>query len=190
MVSTTTDGFITDHDSLSTFTTADYHKLNLTFTGQFAEYRELLGFSPKALEEKFRDPVGIISIKTRGQLGLGSKLSALTGLDNKDNYSPENLKAMLIQKISEPEVKKSFVYSANRLTGAMDVLKKGGHVTSIPIEKTYRVSFDNKREVLDNPKLSALGVYYETIPYKFVSEIAFVRGLERVHGSKYTEKHP
>lgn len=188
VISCTTDGILTDHESLSTFTDITYKSLDLPFLCQYSKHRGFLGFANKALEEKYRDNKGIISITTRGQLGLSSKISALTSFSAKGDYSPYALRELLIQKTSSND--KNIRYPKNRLLGGSDIARKGGHVTTVPQEKTFRVCFDNRREVVPDPIKTIYGQYFNTIPHPSVAEIIFVRGLVKLPGKKYTVVHP
>lgn len=188
VISSTTDGFLTDDDTVYKFNKADFLSRDLIFSAQFAEYREMLGFSPTALDKKLDELVGVISIKTRGQLGMGSGFSSLTGISSKQSIP--GLREILKEKITGSDTNKTIIFSSNRLTGAVDTLKKGGHVTMVPVEKAYNVTFDNRRAVNTKPEVTPLGIYYETKPHLSVREIQFVKGLSKLHEATHSTKHP
>lgn len=171
------------------YTPQDYWTKGLYFTGEYSNARVSLGFGCDALEEKFRDSQGIISIKTRGQLGLASRLSALTGIERKDSFSITELRTILIEKLNSKE-SKSLDYGASRLLGGPGIIKKGGHVTTIPIEKVYNVKYDNRRCINPIPNEGPYGPYFDSTPHHSISEIHMVRGIAKLDGSKYSSRQP
>lgn len=186
VISCTTDGFITNFKDLEKFTIEDFNREGLTFTSRMAEYRGKLGFAPRGIELKNTDPKGIISIRTRGQLGLDSKISALTGF-NKFLYSVEDLREIFIRSMKEG---KKVRFPATRLMSGIDIIKKGGHVTMITREQDFSLNFDSKRSVINEAVHGNYGVYYNTKPFKnnFTSNLA--QGLGSLHKTKYSKKSP
>lgn len=160
---------------------------NLTFTLQFAEFRKYLGFDPFAIELKNREDKGIISIKTRGQLGLSSKISALTSFNKYWYTDPDAMRTDLLEKIAGD---KTLRFPKDRLMSGLDIVKKGGHVTMIPTEQNFYLTYDNRRTVLANPIKSEQGTFFDTVPCDNVKECLFNRGLAKIDSSKYSKKHP
>lgn len=186
IVSSTTDGFITSYKDLENFTTTDFSKKGLYFTAKFANYREKLGFDPKALELKYTEDKGIISIKTRGQIGISSDISALTGF-NKFYYPKDKLAQVFSEKLLSD---KKIRFPANRLASAVDIVKKGGHVTMIPLERDYKLVYDNKRRVTEPVNIGDNGFYHDTTPFTSTEISSFFRDLDTMTTAKYSNKHP
>lgn len=187
IISATTDGFITDFKDLNLLTINELKEAGLTFTHQIASYRQELGFDPVAIELKYSDPKGMIAIKTRGQLGLESKISALTGFNKHSYMNLDDLRKILIDKLKGD---KTLRFSQSRLMSSLDIVKEGGHVTMIPSEKNYMLRFDNKRVVIPTPIKGAHGVYFDTIPFEKMEYCVLNRGLASLDTPKYSQKHP
>lgn len=129
----------------------------------------------------------MISIKTRGQLGLSSRISALTGF-NKSKYNDlDDLRKLFLETL---EGDKTLRFAETRLMSSLDIVKKGGHVTMIPSEKNYALRFDNKRVVNPNPIKGEHGVYFDTEPFDSINGCILNRGLATLDSSKYSQKHP
>lgn len=173
IVSCTTDGFITDYQGLETFTKKDYVREGLIFTCLMTEYRKKLGFSDRALELKHTDPKGIISIRTRAQLGLNSKISALTGF-NKFLYPVEELRGIFINLLKG---ERRLRFPSTRLMSGIDLIKKGGHVTMLTGEQDFYLNFDSKRLVLSKPTQGKYGLCYDTLPFKNYYSATLFKGV-------------
>lgn len=112
--------------------------------GEFARLYQLarvrLGFKDTLLEVKWVEEEGIISWSTRGQLGIGSPLKAMTG------YQATLPRTELVPLIkTKMEGEKSIVFVQFSLRSAKDVFKDGGHVTPLLTEKVFNLKFDNRR---------------------------------------------
>lgn len=186
LISCTTDGFITDLKGLENFTLEDYSREGLPFSAKIAEYRQKLGFPARSLELKNTDPKGIIAIKTRGQLGLDSRISALTGF-NKFLYSVEELREVFIHSLKG---ERRLRFPATRLLSGIDIVKKGGNVTMLTTEQDYRLHFDVKRRVVNIPMKGKYGVYYDTIPFPSVGDQMLEEGLDNLETPKYSKRRP
>lgn len=145
VVSCTTDGFITDLPDLEHVR-----------SGQFGEIYRIArkNLNPEndaILELKNTDSIGILSIKTRGQMGYNSKISAFTGYQES---LPKAARIDLFDKVFDLDKKLNFMQF--QLRGAIDILKasqdggSGGSVTGLYQEKQFSLTYDNRREILEN----------------------------------------
>lgn len=182
IISATTDGFLTNLKDLDKYTSGDYSRLNLPYTHEFGKFRSSLGFAPQPLELKVVEDKGVISLKTRGQVGLSGNFAALTGFNRGIYASPAELVEVMKESM---QTGKRIRYPANRLGSANDVVKRSGHVTMIPLEKVYKLTYDNRRCVSEK-----VGDYYDTEPFTKASSSEFVRALGNLSVSKYTQKNP
>ena len=142
VVSVTTDGFITDLDKLE----QTLLMLPPNETYLLRKYRsirtDLSGIS-EALEVKTCG-TGILSWTTRGQMGIDSRIIATTGFQ-KGGYEKKEL--VEIFKDTLKNENKFFEFTAFSLRGAKDIFEKGGHVTPIRKEQTFRLFHDNRRTI-------------------------------------------
>lgn len=144
VVSVTTDGFITNLENLEN----KLLKLKEDEIPLLLLYRELRGDlteNNNALEVK-SSGVGIISWKTRGQLGINSKIIAMTGFQSQ-GYTREELVTVLKQTLASKD--KEFEYTQSSLRTAKDIYKKGGHVTQKIRDQKFRVLYDNRRCIVE-----------------------------------------
>lgn len=144
IVSTTTDGFITNIPHLeSKLLELEVNKTPLL--RKYRDLRRLLSGDHSGLETK-HEGVGVISWTTRGQLGIGSKIKATTGFQAR-GYDKDKLVELFTNVLKTD--KKDIEFTASSLRGANDVYKKGGHVTMIFKDQTFRLLFDNRRRIIE-----------------------------------------
>jgi hypothetical protein len=162
VISVTTDGFITDIEDLENkILTLDSSKRqclmlyriirkNLTSTKTESE----LIFNESALEIKCTESVGIISFKTRGQIGLSGTITATTGFQHSrvDRAFLENTFKDVIQNSSSKVIE----YIQTGLRSAKDVYDYGGHLMRTYKDRSFSLEYDNKRLVIDDDKNSEL----------------------------------
>jgi hypothetical protein len=145
----TTDGFITNLPDLETklFNLKPECTPLLTL---FKDLRKDLSEDPStntALELKNSvEGKGIISWSTRGQFGMSGSIKATTGFQS-GGYTFEELSTIFKDVLSTEE--KSFEYIQHTLRSAKDILKNGGHVTSLYKDKKVRLLYDNRRQILE-----------------------------------------
>ena len=146
VVSVTTDGFITDLPNLENH----LMKLKKNERPLLSLYRNLrheLSQSYTAIETK-QDGRGIISWTTRGQLGIGSNIKATTGFQSK-GYEKVELVSTFLNTLKNRD--KYFEYTRTRLRSAKDIFSQGGHVTTILNDQTFRMLYDNRRQIVETP---------------------------------------
>jgi len=76
-------------------------------------------------------------------MGIESKILATTGIQHKAFPNKEKMLACFIKTLKTPE--RSIEFIQNRLRSATDIIKKGGHVTSLKRDQKFRMHFDNRR---------------------------------------------
>jgi len=149
VVSTTTDGFVTNINNLED-TILNDKKLESTLLKEYIVIREWLiddpNIKPRGLEIKHEGP-GIMSWNTRGQFGINNDIIATTGLQRRE-FSKEALDKIL--NATMEEVDKSNVFVEKSLRSAIDIWKNGGSVTDSYREKVFRMLFDNRRIIIDD----------------------------------------
>lgn len=162
VVSVTTDGFITDIDNLECFLLSKKFKKSL-FLRMFLALRRYITDKPdetcievKNVEgfegdsENEEAEVGLISWTTRGQLGFSSGIKACTGFQSK-GLSKERLTNALITVMKSGDLS-DHEYIQNSLRSAKDIYLKGGHATKVYRDQSFKMVFDNKRQIVKNVK--------------------------------------
>jgi hypothetical protein len=152
VVSVTTDGFITDLENLE----SKLNTLPETDRPLLLKYQSLrkeLSNCPEALEIK-SSSLGVISWTTRGQLGETPKLAAATGFQ-RGGFEHNELRGIFKEILKTKD--KFMEYTRHSLRSAKDIFNKGGHVTSIYKDQTFRLFFDNRREVIEPEEFAASG---------------------------------
>jgi hypothetical protein len=148
IVSVTTDGFITDVPDLENLLLDKINKgewkgdLLLLYRTWRSEITN--GAKPEALEVKQSGP-NMMSWTTRGQLSTESGIAALTGLQ-RNSFNDLNHIASVVKELFNSD-DKTLEFISMRLRTASDILKKGGHVTSVLADKSWSIIFDNKRKI-------------------------------------------
>jgi hypothetical protein len=158
VISVTTDGFITDIEDLENkILTLDlpnkrclmlYRLIRKNLTSTKTESG--LVFNDSALEVKCTETVGIISFKTRGQIGLSGTITATTGFQHRriDRTFLEKTFIDIIENSSSSD--KVFEFIQTGLRSAKDVYDYGGHLISTYKDKSFSLEYDNKRCVIDS----------------------------------------
>ena len=160
VVSVTTDGYITDIADL------EYKILNDPLCKgcnylikSFKCLRNDLSNDNTALELK-QTSNGIISWTTRGQLGIDSTLKATTGFQNY-NYRQTELNYLFSDLLKKQNRDRGIEYIQTSLRSALDIVKRGGHVTRKYRDQKFSLLYDNRREIIDNLVYENVNVNFE-----------------------------
>jgi hypothetical protein len=153
ILSATTDGFITDITDLE----EKLLKLDKKNTSCLRLYRKTRKYlttfegvesDSNALEIKNIEESGIISFKTRGQLGFtNGGISAATGFQTRGLD-----KSFLLEEITNimtTERNKNIEFIQTGLRSANDIFKKGGHMIATYKDRSFSLEYDNKRCIID-----------------------------------------
>lgn len=148
VISVTTDGFITNIVDLED----KLMRLDKNKTVLFRMYKVLRsnltdGLSDDALELKQTDTEGILSWTVRGQLGLSSNLKAMTGFQSSKITHPELLS--IVTKAMDSDAGR-IEYVQSSLRGGLDIFKYGGDTKMIYKDQTFRMRFDNRRQIIES----------------------------------------
>lgn len=178
VISVTTDGFITDVEDLEN----KILSLKNTNKNCLLLYREIRRFlttfknsesyDERGLEIKNIETSGIISSKTRVQLGYtNGGISAATG------FQTRNLeKSFLIEEISriiKNDECKTIEFIQTGLRSASDIYKKGGHVIAKYSDRSFNMDYDNKRCIIENGEN-----LLNSSPWKSINEYGKIRILK------------
>jgi hypothetical protein len=149
VVSVTTDGFITDIDNLEQKLLL-LNKKEIPLLLKYRDLRSELSGNPDALELK-SEGVGVISWTTRGQQGLSvdGGMEAATGFQKKLYTRDQNINTFTS---TLGRTDKFIEFTSSSLRGAKDIFEKGGHVAMKYKDQTFRLFFDNRREIIE-PKV-------------------------------------
>jgi hypothetical protein len=79
-------------------------------------------------------------------LGETRKLAATTGFQ-RGSYNHDDLRSIFKDILKTKD--KFMEYTRFSLRSAKDIFKKGGHVTSVYKDQTFRLFFDNRREIIE-----------------------------------------
>lgn len=151
VVSVTTDGFITNVIDLEDRILQN-NNMNSYLLQSYKKVRKDLSGSDNALELKSED-IGIIAWSTRGQLSGNGSIVATTGLQRR-GLSSEALYKLLHDTINSND--KTIEFTESSLRSGLDILKRGGSVTNVYKDKTFRMLYDNRRIVNDKPIIDDL----------------------------------
>lgn len=176
IISCTTDGFLSD-SPLDDSTTYGVYSEMFQFT------RVLMGSKDFFLETKHVEPKGVFSWRTRGQLGLDGRVSAMTGF-NKKGFKIEELLDIVKTKI-ETDNDKSVFFTQFSIRSGTEILKYGGHVTGKYLEKTFNVIFDSKRVIV-----RGTGGRMTSIPLNTASDGLIINIVNKLSSSKYSKTSP
>lgn len=148
VVSVTTDGFITDKKDLESLILGiapqSGDALKLSLLKEYRKTRKLLSGEAESLELK-HEGIGIMSWTTRGQLSVDMKIKAITGLQTRDLDLAETWGLM-----SDSGLGKTVGFASTSLRSAIDLYKKGGHVTMDYRDRDFRILYNNNRIVVEN----------------------------------------
>jgi len=151
IISCTTDGFISNEPDMD-LKTVDPKNI---FSFLYYNTRLKLTGVGSLLEKKYTEEKGLISWRTRGQLGLSGGIKALTG------YQRHELIEETIDKVIKSfNGSKQIAFIQMSLRSAKEIYLKGGHLTLILNERFFNLKFDNRREITD-----CKGTYHLTKPF-------------------------
>jgi len=141
IISCTTDGFISDEAKLDT-TQVDSKNI---FSSLYFNTRLKLTGAGALLEKKYTENKGVISWRTRGQLGLSGGIKALTGYQRHESIEET------IDKVNKSfNNSKQIPFIQTSLRSAKDIYQNGGHSTLKLEERIFNLKFDNRREIIDS----------------------------------------
>lgn len=180
IVSVTTDGFITDvndlEDKLLRLDRKNIKCLNLyrnvrkyltTFENEKTDER--------ALEIKNIESQGLISWKTRGQLGFtNGGISAISGFQSRF-IDKEFLIDEFSKYLNDDNISNVFEYVQTGLRSATDIYKRNGHVIAKYKDQKYSLDYDNKRRIIE---ASGSETFKDSLPWKNVQEYERIRSLK------------
>ena len=139
IISCTTDGFISNRKNLevlqpdsTAFFSQMYYNMRLKLTGK-----------GELLERKYLEPKGVISWRTRGQLGLSGGIKALTGYQRN-----EPIEHTINKVYNAFNGSKTIPFMQKSLRSAKEIFQYGGHSTLKLSERNFNLKFDNRREVV------------------------------------------
>ena len=176
IVSVTTDGFITNIEDLEAKLIDNSNSL----MKEFKILRADLSGNDLGLELK-NSGKGIISWTTRGQLGKESNIKASTGFQS-NNYSLNELDNLFKEVLKSEEKSIEFIQSS--LRSALDLYKKGGHVTMNYRDQIFRLHYDNRRLIkeLDNiDNIDFSSILLDSDPLEDVKHCGTLRYLGKLH---------
>jgi len=151
IISCTTDGFISDKNDLDK-TIPDKDDL---FSSLYYETRARLTGSGALLETKYFEPKGVISWRTRGQLGLSGGIKALTGYQRHEPIEET------IDKVNKSfNGSKQIAFIQTSLRSAKEIYQGQGHCTLKINERFFNLRYDNRREITQECK-----GYHQTKPF-------------------------
>lgn len=192
VVSVTTDGFITNLEDLEKFLLTKSFKKTLFFrmflelrrfitdnpTENCLEVKNIEGFSEgdETVEEADGER-GLISWTTRGQLGFTSGIKACTGFQSK-GFSLSVLKEVFLSILESGDLT-GYEYIQNSLRSAKDIYLKGGHVTKVYKDQSFKMVFDNKRHIIKpgDKSYDISNNLLDSAPWSCISECKDVRAL-------------
>lgn len=177
VISCTTDGFITNIDDLEN--KIGNLKVN-TFIKLYQKIREDLSNNPTSLELKHKGE-GIISWSTRGQFSLNSGIAATTGFQRRQ-FDPSYIEVLFKNKLSSED--KTLEFIQQRLRSALDIYRKGGHVTKTYSDRLFRLHFDNRRIIEITKGLENNKDYSNTLldskPASSIDTIKYLRSMSKI----------
>lgn len=177
VVSSTTDGFITDISNLEN-KLLELPKESIGLLNTFRDIRQDLSDNATTLEVK-TEGVGVISWATRGQLGLGSSIKAATGFQS-NGYEKSVMVSEIINCLGSES--KSLEYIQTRLRSGKDIYNKGGHVTVKYADRLFSLHYDNRRliqETGDDP-IDLTCNLLDSKPLESVDACEEIRSLSRL----------
>jgi hypothetical protein len=191
VVSTTTDGFITDildlESKLSNLPQEEiplfslFKKLRIDLTGSE---------TTTSLEIKHKSK-GIISWSTRGQLGVEQGIKATTGFQS-GGYTQTELVDEFKKVLGKKD--KSFEFTLATTRSAKEIYKKGGQVTLIRRDQKVRLQFDNRRAIQEPKDFEGFDMsnnLFDSLPHKNIVECSKRRFLSKfIHTTPYLKSAP
>jgi hypothetical protein len=196
-VSVTTDGLISDQESLETKFQTNLENVEEKVESSaiykaFSEVRKELSGKGTLLELKHRGE-NLTSWTTRGQIssgmlaisddGLpiaGSGLRAATGLQTQ-GLDFQEVEALIKEGLSSET--KTVSYVSTSLRSIKEIVQKGGHVTMVYRDQDFRLHYNNNREIIG---LDATTGFMNTKPWLTIEEALSARlKANLIKGSLY-----
>lgn len=176
VVSVTTDGFICDIDDFE----KKFSELKSFSKSLYWEYRNAKESKDEILEIKNKG-LGIMSWSTRGQLGVDSKIVATTGFQ-RSNYTLEEVYELFLNKLKG---NKEINFIQTQLRSGKDIFKKGGNVTNVLSERTFRLLYDNKRFIIEDNQKTLL----DSRPLNTIHEGSLLRYISKLPKTTFYAKN-
>lgn len=174
VVSVTTDGFITNLPDLEN-KILNNRKCKTTLLSEYRKIREMLSGDPTALELK-HEGEGVLSWTTRGQYSHQANIIATTGLQRR-HYSKDELNELLNSTF---DTESKLITNLERsLRSGTDLSKKGGSVTPILRDKTFRMLYDNRR-IIEDKKSDNPTNLLDSKPMNDVEECELLRYISKL----------
>ena len=176
IISCTTDGFISAKKDLDKQTVME----NDVFSLYYYNTRKALTGVGALLELKCKETEGVISWRTRGQLGLSGDIKALTGYQRNEpiERTIDIVNKSFFRSKQIPFIQKS-------LRSAKEIYQCGGHCTLKLTERNFNLKFDNRRIVLESEK-----EYHETRPYQEKTSCIQSRLISNFGSARYSLYSP
>ena len=176
IISCTTDGFISDEPKLDTVPIDSknvfsflYYTTRLKLTGAGA-----------LLEKKYTENKGVISWRTRGQLGLSGGIKALTGYQRHESIEET------IDKVNKSfNDSKQIAFIQTSLRSAKEIYQNGGHSTLKLEERLFNLKYDNRREITD-----CKGTFHITKPFVHCLNSSQNRLIASLGAGRYRKYSP
>jgi hypothetical protein len=158
IISCTTDGLITNMPDLIKEINYDNKLISI-----YSNLREEISGDKNILEIK-HVVKGIISWSTRGQLGieplngnLKENISAMTGFQPR--HFPMTDRINLVEN-AFADNNLTINFAQRSLRKVTDIFKDGGHVTAKVSEKSFRLVYDNRRQIIETGILPSYNLLY------------------------------
>jgi len=178
IISCTTDGFISSKKALDQKSVIELE--NDVFSQNYFNTRKNLTGVGALLELKYKESEGIISWRTRGQLGLSGDIKALTGYQRNE---PVERTIDIVNKSFFGSKQIPFIQKS--LRSAKEIYQSGGHCTLKLTERNFNLKFDNRRIVLESEK-----EYHETRPYQEKTSCIQARLISNFGSARYSLYSP
>ena len=176
IVSCTTDGFITNTPNLENYIPCSKE----IFSRMYYDMRLSLTGKGELLERKYYEPKGVISWRTRGQLGLSGGIKALTGYQRN-----EPIEQTITKVFDSINATKIIPFIQKSLRSAKEIYQKGGHSTIKLNERNFNLKFDNRREIVEDH-----GTYCTTKPFVHSFNSVQARLISSFGSGKYRVYSP
>ena len=176
IISCTTDGFISAKKDLDKQSVME----NDVFSLYYYNTRKALTGVGALLEIKCKETEGVISWRTRGQLGLSGAIKALTGYQRNEpiERTIDIVNKSFFRSKQIPFIQKS-------LRSAKEIYQSGGHCTLKLTERNFNLKFDNRRIVLESEN-----EYHETRPYQEKTSCIQSRLISNFGSARYSLYSP
>ena len=176
IISCTTDGFISSKKALDRKSDLE----NDVFSQYYFNTRKNLTGVGALLEQKYKETEGVISWRTRGQLGLSGDIKALTGYQRNE---PIERTIDIVNKSFFGSKQIPFIQKS--LRSAKEIFQSGGHCTLKLTERNFNLKYDNRRIVLESDK-----EYHETRPYDEKTSCIQARLISNFGSARYSLYSP